>query len=83
MDKWPQIPGLFTLLKERSTIQLSEMFTNFNMGIGMCMIIQNNHLPLYLPKLRALNYPVHVLGYVKQHPYSAIEIHNENFTWQT
>jgi len=63
LENW-EIPSIFKEIQQRGSIELKEMFTTFNMGIGYMLIISEDDVP----KVKSIierYYPVKRIGVVK------------------
>lgn len=61
---WP-IPSIFKLIEQRSSIAEREMFTTFNMGIGMVLVIAPDDETATRENLMAEGIDSHVIGTMK------------------
>ncbi len=61
---WP-VPELFSLIAQRAEIEEREMFTTFNMGIGMALIVAPEHAKAAQELLQKY-FPVYQLGEIKK-----------------
>ena len=66
IEKFPEPPPIFSLIKKMGNIPDEEMFRVFNMGIGFAVVISNDSTLVEKVKsiTRAAGYPAQVLGYV-------------------
>ncbi|MCP5102379.1 MAG: phosphoribosylformylglycinamidine cyclo-ligase [bacterium] len=62
---WP-IPEIFTFLCEEGNVSIDERYRVFNMGIGMVLIIEKNHLSGVEKILDGMNEKYHLIGQVEQ-----------------
>ena len=60
---WP-VPELFSLIAQRAEIEEREMFTTFNMGIGMAMIVSSEDAKPAQELLQKY-FPVYQIGEIK------------------
>jgi phosphoribosylformylglycinamidine cyclo-ligase len=60
---WP-VPELFSLIAQRAEIEEREMFTTFNMGIGMALIVSPEHAKAAQELLQKY-FPVHQIGEIR------------------
>ena len=59
-----QVPAIFTLIQQRSRLSLKEMFTTFNMGIGLVAVIGRNDVARAQKILRRFRLSSHEIGAV-------------------
>lgn len=64
---WP-VPAIFELIRENAQIEESEMFTTFNMGIGMALFIAPEHAESARKQLEAQGVAAHIIGKVEAAP---------------
>jgi len=50
-SSWP-VPGIFKLIQDQGNIPDKEMFTVFNMGIGMLVVVEKKHADRALSRLK-------------------------------
>jgi len=60
---WP-IPPIFKEIARKGHISRHEMFSTFNMGIGMALVCRKKDAPAILRHLKVLRYPAWVIGEV-------------------
>ncbi|MGE5340084.1 MAG: phosphoribosylformylglycinamidine cyclo-ligase [Candidatus Omnitrophota bacterium] len=60
---WP-IPPIFDYLCEKGNVSMEERYRVFNMGIGMVLIIDRNHLSKVEDHLKAMNEAYYLIGQV-------------------
>ncbi len=53
MDSW-ETPAIFKLIQQKGSIDDNEMFRVFNMGIGMTVIVNSEHIDNILEKLNSI-----------------------------
>ena len=51
-DAWP-VPPIFQRMAEAGPIETDEMFRTFNMGVGLCVVVAEEHVDAALESLRA------------------------------
>ncbi|MFW9786443.1 MAG: phosphoribosylformylglycinamidine cyclo-ligase [Candidatus Thorarchaeota archaeon] len=73
IEKFPDIPLIFQLIREVGRIEMSEMFTTFNMGIGLIVIVPERE------SVRALNvlnqiHESYSLGVIEESKHGVVEI---------
>ena len=45
IDNVPDIPPIFELIRDRGSVDIAEMFSVFNMGIGFCVVLPEEEAP--------------------------------------
>ncbi|MGG1876460.1 phosphoribosylformylglycinamidine cyclo-ligase [Paenibacillus campinasensis] len=60
---WPILP-IFQLMQEKGSISNRDMFTTFNMGIGMVLVVKEQDAETALQSLRAAGEEAYVIGRV-------------------
>jgi phosphoribosylformylglycinamidine cyclo-ligase len=73
IDKFPSIPPIFSLIQDIGSIAWKEMFTTFNMGIGLIVIVPHSDTKKALTALSALG-DVHRIGKVEESISGLVEI---------
>jgi phosphoribosylformylglycinamidine cyclo-ligase len=70
IEKLPEPPPIFSLIKKAGNIPDEEMFRVFNMGIGFAVVVPDDSTLIEKIKsiTRAAGYPAHVLGHVTADP---------------
>lgn len=66
-DSWP-VPAIFELIRKNAQIEESEMFTTFNMGVGMALFIAPEYTESARKQLEAQGVAAHIIGKVKAAP---------------
>ncbi len=64
LDRFPEWPAVFQVIAERGKITPAEMFTVFNMGIGLCVMIPEAHADDVIATARRHGFAACRLGYV-------------------
>jgi phosphoribosylformylglycinamidine cyclo-ligase len=62
---WP-VPDIFTFLCEAGKVSEKERYRVFNMGIGMVLIIDQNHLSRVDEALKSLGEKYYLIGQVTE-----------------
>ena len=63
---WP-IPEIFRELQKRTELKTKEMYSTFNMGIGMTMILSKNRAEKLKREIESkFNTPAYIIGHVKK-----------------
>jgi phosphoribosylformylglycinamidine cyclo-ligase len=62
-QSWP-VPPVFHLLKERGNIPEDEMLRTFNNGIGLALVVSEEHIADVLQRLQALQEQGYIIGEV-------------------
>lgn len=57
-----EVPPVFELVKVTGKISDSEMFSVFNMGIGMILVVSGSQVPVTVETLSSLGYEARVIG---------------------
>lgn len=57
-------PAIFSLLQEKGSIPSREMYNTFNMGIGMCMAVEQSDADTVLSELKAAGEEAYIIGEV-------------------
>lgn len=60
-----EVPYLFRLLQERGSISDTEMFSTFNMGVGMCVVVKKEDARRSIDILKENGVSAFVLGMLK------------------
>lgn len=58
---WP-VSSLFSLLQQQGQVAEREMFTTFNMGVGMVLVVDSADAPSAISQLRASGVGAHQIG---------------------
>jgi phosphoribosylformylglycinamidine cyclo-ligase len=64
LDDFPERPAVFSVIAERGGIPPAEMFTVFNMGIGLCAMVPEAHAATVIETARRHGFPARRLGHV-------------------
>ncbi|MBW3636689.1 MAG: phosphoribosylformylglycinamidine cyclo-ligase [Armatimonadetes bacterium] len=67
---WPVSP-LFSLIEERGKVEEREMFTTFNMGIGMVAVVAREDVSAAISHLQSHNIEAFEIGRIIEHPGAA------------
>lgn len=59
-----EIPAIFTFIQEKGNISLKDMFSTFNMGIGMAMVVAEKDADAVMTDLKELGEKAFVIGRV-------------------
>lgn len=59
------IPPIFELVKQKGKLTDEDMFSTFNMGVGMVMIISNDHAASVIKELEQLGETAYIIGRVQ------------------
>jgi len=72
----PSIPPIFQIIKEAGNIADVEMFRTFNMGIGFCIVVQND--PTIISEIHSIihqqGHDSYTIGYVDSSPHKGVVI---------
>jgi phosphoribosylformylglycinamidine cyclo-ligase len=60
------VPPVFTLLKNTGDIPERDMFNTFNMGVGMCAIVNGNDAERAVDILRQNGENAYIMGELKE-----------------
>jgi len=66
-DSWP-IPKLFDLIQESSKLSSREMFSIFNMGIGLVLCIDQKKLPILKKSFSLIREKCYLIGKINNKP---------------
>jgi phosphoribosylformylglycinamidine cyclo-ligase len=66
LNDFPSIPPIFELIRKSGALSWAEMFTTFNMGVGLCIILPKQHAELASEILEGSENPPLVLGHVER-----------------
>jgi phosphoribosylformylglycinamidine cyclo-ligase len=64
LDRLPETPAIFELIKQTGGIDDAELFRVFNMGIGLCVIVSESDVDPALARIAASGYTSQVIGRV-------------------
>jgi phosphoribosylformylglycinamidine cyclo-ligase len=73
IDSFPDIPEVFNLIRYIGDIEWSEMFSTFNMGIGLVVIVKPDQKKQALDLLSSMD-SAYVLGTVNKTENGRVEI---------
>lgn len=59
-----QVPAIFKLIQQAGTVEKDEMYSTFNMGIGMLLFVDDTNLAEVEAHLKAKNEPFYMVGEV-------------------
>lgn len=59
-----RVPAIFKLIQQAGTVEKDEMYSTFNMGIGMLLFVDDSNLAEVEAHLKAKNEPFHMVGEV-------------------
>lgn len=59
-----QVPAIFKLIQQAGTVEKDEMYSTFNMGIGMLLFVDDSNLAEVEAHLKAKNEPFYAVGEV-------------------
>ncbi len=59
-----QVPAIFKLIQQAGTVEKDEMYSTFNMGIGMLLFVDDANLAEVEAHLKAKNEPFYMVGEV-------------------
>jgi phosphoribosylformylglycinamidine cyclo-ligase len=64
LDDFPEWPAVFSVIAEKGAIGAAEMYTVFNMGIGLCVMLPEAHAATVLEAAKRHGFEARRLGYV-------------------
>lgn len=64
LDNLPETPAIFQLIERLGQVQHAEMFSVFNMGIGLCVVLSQGDAERALAILRACGRRAQAIGHV-------------------
>lgn len=64
LDNFPEAPAVFRVIAEKGKVGAAEMFTVFNMGIGLCVILPERHADDVIATAKRHGFAGRRLGYV-------------------
>jgi phosphoribosylformylglycinamidine cyclo-ligase len=73
IEKFPDIPLIFQLIREIGRVELPEMFTTFNMGIGLVAVVSEEQSEQALSILSKLH-DSYRLGVIEKSDHGAVDI---------
>ena len=73
IEEFPEILSIFELIRETGDVSWEEMFTTFNMGIGLVVVVPSSQVELAKTALSKHD-TVYNLGYVKKAKTGIVEI---------
>lgn len=59
-----RVPAIFKLIQQAGTVEKDEMYSTFNMGIGMLLFVDDSNLAEVEAHLKAKDEPFHMVGEV-------------------
>jgi phosphoribosylformylglycinamidine cyclo-ligase len=59
-----QVPAIFKLIQQAGTVEKDEMYSTFNMGLGMLLFVDDSNLAEVEAHLKAKNEPFYAVGEV-------------------
>ncbi|MCK5264679.1 MAG: hypothetical protein KAR03_03650, partial [Candidatus Thorarchaeota archaeon] len=73
IEELPEIPPIFELIKTTGDIKWQEMFTTFNMGIGLVVVVPSSQVDQALSAL-SRNDKAYRLGVIEKSKKGVVEI---------
>jgi phosphoribosylformylglycinamidine cyclo-ligase len=70
----PNLPAIFKLIQRYGNVSEAEMYTRFNMGIGMCLILPKNDADSAMSIVEKHGKQMFRLGYAKKDPNQEVQI---------
>jgi phosphoribosylformylglycinamidine cyclo-ligase len=64
LDAFPEWPAVFRLIAEKGKVDAAEMYTVFNMGIGLCAVLPENHADDVIATAKRHGFSARKLGHV-------------------
>ena len=64
LDAFPEWPAVFSVIAERGGLRPAEMYTVFNMGIGLCVMVPEPHAATVIDAAKRHGFPARRLGHV-------------------
>lgn len=61
VDKW-QLPAVFKFMAEKGNVDMEEMFSTFNMGIGMIVVVSKEDADVSMELIRNAGSEVNIIG---------------------
>jgi phosphoribosylformylglycinamidine cyclo-ligase len=80
LDALPQIPPIFNLIGEAGNVAPKTMYATFNMGIGFCIVVAQNHQQAAIAALKAAGEDPVRIGWVTNRPGRTVSIPAANLT---
>ena len=68
IEKLPDPPAIFKLLQKCGNVSDEEMYTRFNMGIGMCLVLPKKDVEKAISIIEKHGKKAFILGYSKRDP---------------
>ncbi|MGO4889719.1 phosphoribosylformylglycinamidine cyclo-ligase [Anaerobacillus sp. MEB173] len=62
---WP-VPPIFALLEEKGQLAKKDLFSTFNMGIGMALVVSNDEVIPVVNRLEAAGEKAYIIGRVRE-----------------
>jgi len=66
LDFWPPIPPIFNLIQQAGKLPLTEMFSEYNMGVGFCLTVTPAEADKVLAIAKSHQIPAWVLGHATE-----------------
>jgi phosphoribosylformylglycinamidine cyclo-ligase len=64
LDNFPEWPAVFAVIAEKGRIAPAEMYTVFNMGIGLCVVLPEAQVGTVIEAAKRHGFPARKLGHV-------------------
>lgn len=74
IDKLPEPPAIFKLIQHCGKVSYEEMYTRFNMGIGMCLVLPKKDVDKAKDIVEKYHKDAFVLGYAKKDATQGIQV---------
>jgi phosphoribosylformylglycinamidine cyclo-ligase len=74
INELPEPQPIFKKIQEKGNIPLQEMYKDFNMGVGFCVVVGENDYPKAEKTLKDLNADFLKIGYIEEAEEKSIEI---------
>jgi phosphoribosylformylglycinamidine cyclo-ligase len=68
IETLPDPPAIFKLIQKYGNVSIAEMYTRFNMGVGMCMVLPKKDVDTAFSVIEKHNKEAFILGYAKKDP---------------
>jgi phosphoribosylformylglycinamidine cyclo-ligase len=66
IESLPDPPAIFKLIQKYGNVSIAEMYTRFNMGIGMCLVVPKEDVDSSISIIAKHNKETFILGYAKK-----------------